>query len=202
MIVSLAAITILGAIALALALMTNDGGSPGVAEPTPDSGPGADGMRFDDPQGTYHLDIAPTWQASEPPRAPRIESWAVNGTADEVDVETKTVGEVDLDQYLQLVIDEAPDEVDDFKLREFRVVSIDAPNPSDPPTQLGVVAYDGTREGKPVAYLLVSSVDAGRGLSRRSRRRRAPSTTPRAGRALPHDAAADVMPGRVRRVDR
>ena len=43
--------------------MTNDGASPGVAEPTPDSGPGADGVRFDDPQGTYHLDIAPDWRA-------------------------------------------------------------------------------------------------------------------------------------------
>ena len=164
-IVSLAAVTILGAIALALALMSNDGASPGVVEPTPESGPGSDGVRFDDPQGTYRIDIDPDWHAVTPVPASRVESWMVDGAAgaqERIDIDTDTIGDLDLDEYLQLEIERAPEAIDDFKLREFRVVTIDPPDAKHVPTQLGVVAYEGTRAAAPVAYLLVSSVQAGR----------------------------------------
>ena len=42
------------------------------------------------------------------------------------------------------------------------MVTIDPPDARHAPTQLGVVAYEGTRAAAPVAYLLVSSVQAGR----------------------------------------
>ena len=73
-----------------------------------------------------------------------VETWYTqSGTTDfrdNVTIVAQPVGEVDLDQYLQLVIDQAPKSVDNFKLREFRVVTIPTESKTDVPKSLGVVA--------------------------------------------------------------
>jgi hypothetical protein len=159
-IVSLVAITILGGIAAALALVNDDDPDQIGAEPAPATGPDFDGVTFTDPQGAYRLDVDPTWETDPEPSGADVESWRVGqgAASDRVDVTTSEVGDIDLDQYLQFVIERLPD---DFELREFRVVSVDESPATDAPPQLGIVAYEAMRDGAPVAYLLVASVEHG-----------------------------------------
>ena len=72
------------------------------------------------------------------------------------------VGEVDLDQYLQLVIDQAPKSVDNFKLREFRVVTIPTDAKATVPKSLGVVAYEGRKGDQTYGFFFVASVEDGK----------------------------------------
>ena len=68
-IVSLVAITVLGGIAAALALVNDDDPDQIGAEPAPATGPDFDGVTFTDPQGAYRLDVDPTWETDPEPSA-------------------------------------------------------------------------------------------------------------------------------------
>jgi hypothetical protein len=142
-VVSVIAIAMLGSIALALTFVDNGSANGPTAEPVPVTGAEFDGVRFEDPQGTYRIDVAPEWRIEPSAGAGTTEVWRVGrGTGpavDRVEIATEDVGETDLDQYLQLVFERAPSTVVEFKLREFRVVG----NGNSPPIQLGVVAYEG-----------------------------------------------------------
>jgi hypothetical protein len=79
-----------------------------------------------------------------------------------VTIVAQPVGETDLDQYLQLVIDQAPKSVDNFKLREFRVVTIPTDAKATVPEQLGIVAYEGRKGDKTFGFFFVASVENGK----------------------------------------
>jgi hypothetical protein len=171
LIVSLVAIVILGVIGTSLVLLTGDSdGSDGSGEQIDVTGPHADATAFDDPQGAYTVDIDPRWTANENATNPEVESW-FTGTGnpafrDNVNIVTQQIGQMDLDQYMQLVTGQAAKTVPDYKLREFRIVSVDDASSSDTtakvPPQLGVFAYTGKNQGKDFGFLFIASVEHGR----------------------------------------
>jgi hypothetical protein len=159
-IVSVIALVTLGSIALALALANSDSANGSSAEPTPETGREFDGVTFSDPQGDYRIDIDPDWTELGATEGDETESWQVDDGRpdDRVEITTEDVGDLDLDQYLQLEIERAPTTVDEFKLREFRVLG----NNVDPPDPLGVVAYEGRIGEQSIGIYLVVSVREGR----------------------------------------
>jgi hypothetical protein len=162
LIVTLVAIVMLGAIGTSLVLLTNDADTDGNAEPAPGTASDPAAVRFDDPEGRYTLEIDPDWRVG--PATGGVESWTVGPFADTVEIETETVVNTDLDQYLQLVYERAPDAVEDFRLREFRVLNTE-PVPGDTsetPHQLGIIAYEGVQDGDALGHFLVASVEPGR----------------------------------------
>jgi hypothetical protein len=166
LIVSLVAILLLGTIAASLLLFTgNDDDKEGSETPAA-TGQLASATRFRDPQGAYSLEVDPQWQVPTSTAGANIETWYTQtGTADfrdNVTIVAQPVGEVDLDQYLQLVIDQAPKSVDNFKLREFRVVTIPTDAKATVPKSLGVVAYEGRKGDKTFGFFFVASVENGK----------------------------------------
>ena len=166
LIVSLVAILLLGTIAASLLLFTgNDDDNEGSETPAA-TGQLASATRFRDPQGAYSLEVDPQWQVPTSTAGANIETWYTQtGTADfrdNVTIVAQPVGEVDLDQYLQLVIDQAPKSVDNFKLREFRVVTIPTDAKATVPKSLGVVAYEGRKGDKTFGFFFVASVENGK----------------------------------------
>jgi hypothetical protein len=160
-IVSVIAIVVLGALGAALAFMTDTSDDDGSAEPAPRTAPDPEAQRFVDPQGAYTLEIDPAWAPQAASRD--VERWIVDAAGDSVTIETATVVDTDLDQYLQGVIEEAPDAVEDFRLREFRVITTE-PAPGEEqsrPHQLGLVAYEGIEGGEPRGFYIVASVERG-----------------------------------------
>jgi hypothetical protein len=167
-VVSLAAIVILVVLGTSLIAFTGDSDDgDGNGEAPPGTVAAADAVRFEDPQGAYTVEIDPGWRVL-PSVNPEVESWYTGtGNAefnDNVIIATQDIGDLDLDQYLQLVIDEAPNSVEDFALREFRVVTAEEESDSDsdePPTQLGVVAYEGRRDNEEFGFFFVANVEDG-----------------------------------------
>jgi hypothetical protein len=165
-IVSLVSTVILAVIGTSLVAFSGDSDDgDGGGEPPPGTVAAADAVRYDDPQGAYVVEIDPDWRVL-PSSNPEVESWYTGtGNAefnDNVIIATQEIGDVDLDQYLQLVIDEAPKSVEDFALREFRVVTTEAdPDSDEAPTQLGVVAYEGRRGDETFGFFFVASVEDG-----------------------------------------
>jgi hypothetical protein len=166
LIVSLVAILVLGAIGTSLLLLTgNDDDKEGSETPAA-TGQLTSATRFRDPQGAYSLEVDPQWHVPTSTAGANVETWYTQtGTADfrdNVTIVAQPVGEVDLDQYLQLVIDQAPKSVDNFKLREFRVVTIPTDAKATVPEQLGVVAYEGRKGDKTFGFFFVASVENGK----------------------------------------
>jgi hypothetical protein len=165
-IVSLIAIVILGVIGTSLVMLSGSSAN-NVTTGVPSNTGNGDITQFRDPQGTYTLQIDPHWRATHNAASPDVESWFTGtGTVDfqdNVNILSQRVAEVDLDQYMQLVIDEAQKSVDKYALKEFRVVTT---NPltgttSKTPTQLGVIAYTGNRGGKSFGFFFVASIEHG-----------------------------------------
>ncbi len=167
LIVSLVAILVLGTIGASLLFLTgNDNDSDSSGETPAATGQLASAMRFRDPQGAYSLEVDPQWQAPTSAAGANVETWYTQtGTADfrdNVTIVAQPVGEIDLDQYLQLVIDQAPKSVDGFKLREFRVVTIPTEAKTEVPKSLGVVAYEGRKGDQAYGFFFVASVEDGK----------------------------------------
>jgi hypothetical protein len=171
LIVSLVAILILGVIGTSLALLTGDSdGGDSEGDEVALTGPDADVVRFEDPQHAYTVEIDPRWQQTVNGTTPDVESWFTgSGNAefrDNVNIVTQQIGRMELDQYMQLVTDQAAKTVPDYKLREFRIVSVDDATGSETtaevPPQLGVFAYTGKNEGKDFGFLFIASVENGR----------------------------------------
>jgi len=165
--VSLVAILVLGAIGTSLLLLTGgDNDNDGTGETPAATGQLPSATRFRDPQGAYSLEVDPQWQVPTSTAGANVETWYTQtGTEDfrdNVTIVSQPVGEVDLDQYLQLVIDQAPKSVDDFKLREFRVVTIPTEAKATVPKQLGVVAYEGRKGNQTFGFFFVASVEDGK----------------------------------------
>ena len=166
LIVSLVAILVLGTIAASLLLFTgNDDNNEGSETPAA-TGQLSSATRFRDPQGAYSLEVDPQWHVPTSTAGANVETWYTQtGTADfrdNVTIVAQPVGEVDLDQYLQLVIDQAPKSVDNFKLREFRVVTIPTDAKATVPKSLGVVAYEGRKDDQAYGFFFVASVEDGK----------------------------------------
>jgi hypothetical protein len=166
LIVSLVAILVLGAIGASLLLLTGNGDdSDGSGETPAATGQLAAATRYRDPQGAYSLEVDPQWRVPTSTAGGNVETWYTQtGTADfrdNVTIVAQPVGEVDLDQYLQLVIDQAPKSVNDFKLREFRVVTIPTESKTKVPKSLGVVAYEGRKGDQTYGFFFVASVEDG-----------------------------------------
>ncbi len=167
LIVSLVAILVLGTIGASLLLLTGNGDDGDSSGETPAAtGQLSSATRFRDPQGAYSLEVDPLWHVPTSTAGANVETWYTQtGTADfrdNVTIVAQPVGEVDLDQYLQLVIDQAPKSVDDFKLREFRVVTIPTESKTEVPKSLGVVAYEGRKGDQAYGFFFVASVEDGK----------------------------------------
>jgi hypothetical protein len=169
LLVSVVAVLVLGALGVSLLLLaggSDDDDDPGNAVvPTVPTG---DVISFRDPQGAYTMDIDPEWEQSVTPNQPDVETWftptGTDAFRDNVTVLAQTGVNVSLDDYMQLVIDQAPQSVEDFQLREFRVLTPDlddASDDDDPQRELGVIAYDGTQGTQSFGFLLVASVENG-----------------------------------------
>jgi hypothetical protein len=166
-VVSLVAVLILAAIGTSLALLS---GSSGTDDEDAIKQSGSQLQEFSDPQGSYTIDIDPRWKATANVSRPEVESWYTNtGTVkfrDNVNIVTQEIGEMDLDQYMQLVQDQARNTVPDYSLREFRIVTVSDDSEtgatSKVPPQLGVFAYDGKSGGDDFGFLFVASVEHGR----------------------------------------
>ena len=162
----------LGAIALRAALLmsTDNDDVTAARAARPTAGPAPTATRFDDPQGDVLARRRPAAGSVATPRRRRERRDVVHvrrarpDVRDDVDDRRRsTVGELDLDQYLQLVIDQAPEV--GRRLQAARVPrGDDRPTDveADAPTQLGVVAYEGRATAtRRRATSSSSSVEAG-----------------------------------------
>jgi hypothetical protein len=166
-VVSLVAVLILAAIGTSLALLS---GSSGGDDERAIERPGTRLEKFTDPQNAYTVDIDPRWKQTKNVSRPEVESWYTNtGTTkfrDNVNIVTQQIGQMDLDQYMQLVQKQASDTVPDYDLREFRIITVsddsETGTTAKVPPQLGVFAYDGKSGGDDFGFLFVASVENGR----------------------------------------
>jgi hypothetical protein len=166
LIVSVIAIVILGVIGTSLAMLTGSSANNEVTG-TPPNTANANVTKFRDPQGTYTLEIDPRWRATHSAARPDVESWFTGtGTLDfrdNINILSQSAGGVDLNQYMQLVVDQAEKSVENYALKEFRLVTADtlSGTTSKTPTQLGVFAYTGKRGDKRFGFFFVASVAHG-----------------------------------------
>jgi hypothetical protein len=163
LVVSVAAVLVLGAIAASLLWLTDGSTDDSDADVVTETVPPPEAVPFHDPQGAYTLDVDRRWTA--PTSVGDIETWSLrapHATApNRLTIETRPAHDLDLNEFLQLLIREARAK-EGYSLREFRVVT---PEPHDntaapaarPP--LGVVAYDAGNGNDRRTYFLVVGVD-------------------------------------------
>ena len=93
-------------------------------EPPGSPGAGPEGDLFADPEGAYQMTIPRDWQASHGSLAQGIEVWFTAPLADgfrpNVNVLTQAIGELSLDEYTQLSLDNAPSFIGKFELVDSR----------------------------------------------------------------------------------
>src|SRR5262245_40347845 len=165
LVVSVAAVLVLGAIAASLLWLTDGSMSDDSdADVVTETVPPPDAVPFHDPQGVYTLDVDRRWTA--PTSVGDIETWSLRAphattAPSRLTIETRPAHDLDLNEFLQLLIREARAK-DGYSLREFRVVT---PEPQDDTATattrpaLGVVAYDARKGNDRRTYFLVVDVD-------------------------------------------
>lgn len=82
--------------------------------------------RFEDPQGTYSLEIHPDWQANHGTIAAETELWYVASPDDKfgpnLNVLTQVAPGMNTESYLELSVENAPAFLDDFELVSEEIV--------------------------------------------------------------------------------
>jgi len=164
LVVSVAAVLVLGAIAASLLWLTDGSTSDDSdADVVTETVPPPEAVAFHDPQGVYTLDVDRSWAA--PTSARGIETWSLRAppatAPSQLTIETRPAHGLDLNEFLQLLIREARAK-DGYSLREFRVVTPEPQNDtavSERRPPLGVVAYDARVGNDRRTYFLVVDVD-------------------------------------------
>jgi len=162
LVVSVAAALVLGAIAASLLWLTDGSTDDSDADVVTETVPPPDAVAFHDPQRTYTLDVDRRWPA--PTSVGDIETWSLHAphatAPSRLTIETRPAHDLDLNEFLQLLIREARAK-DGYSLREFRVVTPEPQDDTAAPTRppLGVVAYDARNGNARRTYFLVIDVD-------------------------------------------
>ena len=113
---------------------------------------------FEDPQGSYEIDVDPDWDAQHGRLVAEIEVWVVgesrDGFAPNVNVLTQLTPGLDLSTYLDRSVEEGPSAIPDFELLNSDVVDGIA-------SELGLLEYTGTQNGRPLRFLATVAVRDG-----------------------------------------
>jgi hypothetical protein len=118
--------------------------------PTSASTPLPDTTRFIDPQGSYEIDVDRDWEALHGTMVAEVEAWLVDepddGFAPNVNVLNQAIPAMDLVEYLDLSVTQAPAFISNFELVRLDVVEGTA-------NELGVMEYTGTQNDLPMHFL-------------------------------------------------
>jgi hypothetical protein len=113
---------------------------------------------FEDPQGSYEIDVDPDWDAQHGTSAAEIEAWVVGesreGFAPNVNVLTLRAPRLDLSAYLDRSTEQASSVIPNFELFNSEVVD-------GTESELGLLEYTGTQNGQPLFFLATVAVRDG-----------------------------------------
>jgi hypothetical protein len=116
------------------------------------------GEVFEDPQGSYEIEVDPDWDAQHGTFAAEIEAWIVgdpqDGFAPNVNVLTQLAPGLDLSTYLDRSSEQGPSLIPDFELLNVDVVDGIG-------SDLGLLEYEGTQNGRPLHFLATVAVGDG-----------------------------------------
>jgi hypothetical protein len=116
------------------------------------------GEVFEDPQGSYEIEVDPDWDAQHGTFAAEIEAWIVGesreGFAPNVNVLTQLAPGLDMSAYLDRSIEQGPSALPDFELLNSEVVD-------GTESELGLLEYTGTQNGRPLHFLATVAVRDG-----------------------------------------
>jgi hypothetical protein len=130
--------------------------SPTSAVPssTPSAAPGI-GQLYEDPEGEYTIRVDPAWEINEGAFAEGIEFWFFgppeDGFSSNLNVLTQRIGNMTLEEYTQVSIQNAPAQIDDFALIGVDQVRVDG-------VDLAIMDYTGTNSGQDLHFLAVFTV--------------------------------------------
>jgi hypothetical protein len=116
------------------------------------------GQVFEDPQGSYEIEVDPDWEAHHGEIAEDVEVWVVgpseDGFAPNVNTLTQAAPGVDLSEYLDISVEQGPSFVPDFELLDSDVVE-------GSESELGLLEYTGTQDDRPLHFLATVDVQDG-----------------------------------------
>jgi hypothetical protein len=108
------------------------------------------GTTYNDPEGTYAIQVDPAWELQVGGVAQGIEVWFLGPAESDfrpnVNVLTQTAPGVSLDQYAQVSVTNAPQFISDFAL----VAQSQLDGPSG---RLGLLEYTGSYQGRQLHFL-------------------------------------------------
>jgi hypothetical protein len=116
---------------------------------------------FEDPQGTYEIAVDPDWVPNHGALVAGLEVWFVgetspSGFGPNVNILTQDAPGVDLGEYLELSIQNAPALIQDFRLIDQGLIEGAAGQP------LGIMEYEGLTSGQFLRFLGIFALKDGR----------------------------------------
>ena len=129
----------------------------GEATRVPSETPAA-GETFEDPEGSYEIEVDPDWEAHHGEIVAEVEGWVVappqDGFAPNVNVLTQRAPGMDLSEYLDVSAEQGSAIISDFELVTSDVVQ-------GTESELGLLEYTGTQNGLELHFLATVAVRDG-----------------------------------------